>query len=692
MKLCSIIKRRKFQSTLLNESSKMRLFLKSFNQENSLIYSLKWDIQKFIGFFGTNDINNQVKFSIYSNEIKIHNFNLSKNKTILKLYKHHAFLPINNMMQCTQFIKFMKSTDPFNSMHSVLQGNIIFRSYSKQSLPNYKILLHRIIKHVHPDYFSDFPNEQKVNTTSLQCLNEWLNEFEKFDLNSSTSRSSIQRVGRRFQIIFYYKKLLESSCSDKTNIKYELDSNNSQNLNGKKNESISKITDTLYGPVGTYGVKEKQRILCNGLIKLMKNMKIEIPEEFKLFVGPKQREPDSFFNPNDTNISQKSYYSEEGVDSIFEFLNSIPVQDLHAAVIAKDEQLMARVDVDMFRNRIGEFIGASGIFMRAYGTRSNEQLELIHTFLKTLENNFPGLDTRYWNRKQVRQTSVYAANEERATSFYGSSRHDSLINKLQGMTLFIDEGHCRVEDDGSIVLGASDDTEYWLQFLEHGFDPEESIMKRQFMSMVHELEKKASYRLNISLIIAESEELALTTNYARFLEDLIYFDALEEHKKNPSQITNLLIEPRYKEFFEGVYIVVRDPQNAIESEEKISEEKEAIRVHPQYGFIEVTMNTNPLEIYYAVESMGVYARFVSEKNQREAKLINHETNKVRRRLQLHTVQAANNLSTEQVIECCKRLLSIGGDLVPSLKGKNLIISDGFKFHQNAIEIQWNFQK
>eukprot|EP00818_Percolomonas_sp_WS_P007584 CAMPEP_0117438892 /NCGR_PEP_ID=MMETSP0759-20121206/2288_1 /TAXON_ID=63605 /ORGANISM="Percolomonas cosmopolitus, Strain WS" /LENGTH=659 /DNA_ID=CAMNT_0005230599 /DNA_START=122 /DNA_END=2098 /DNA_ORIENTATION=+ len=593
----------------------------------------------------------------------------------------------------------------------------------RSGIPSPKILLHKIIKNVHPDYFSTHPNQQLANTKSLQLLYEWINEFESGasgfgfagEAGDKYRREAFRRVGRKFEMVFFLKR-------DEVN-----------SVEQAKESHFKEISEVLYGPVGSIGVKEKNRMLCTGLIKLMRQMQLEVPKEFEQLIKWQQQQkatpgstasgrdqsgspsqhpfgayPSSSAHPNqyppnrgqhpfgnphdfqsphsnpDVNQSWRddeamynNHHYNDDASSIMDFLCSIPQSKLNAAVVAKDQQLMSRVDVDLFRNRIGEFLNTSGIFMRAYGTKTEKQLDLIHDFLHTLEKNFAGLDTKYWNRKQVRQTTVYAANEVQST-IHNSPRHDALKKRVSGMQFFIDEGHCRIEDDGSIILGAADSTEEWLDYLEHGFNPEESIVKRQYKSIIHSLERRAASKLGIVLVVAESEELSTAPEYGRFLEALVQYD--------PPRDLHYM-----DDFYEGVYLVVREKQYLLDEltgENGTDNGEDTIRVHSRFGFFEVTMEDSAEKIHEAVTEMGLYARHISEKNQREAKLINSYTNKVRRRLNLHTIEAVKNLSSDQIVHCCKQLLAHGADLAPALRGKNVLISDGFEFHDNFIEIQW----
>eukprot|EP00817_Percolomonadidae_sp_ATCC50343_P001385 CAMPEP_0117419578 /NCGR_PEP_ID=MMETSP0758-20121206/1106_1 /TAXON_ID=63605 /ORGANISM="Percolomonas cosmopolitus, Strain AE-1 (ATCC 50343)" /LENGTH=511 /DNA_ID=CAMNT_0005200715 /DNA_START=1136 /DNA_END=2671 /DNA_ORIENTATION=+ len=478
----------------------------------------------------------------------------------------------------------------------------------------------QFIKMIHPDFFEAEPIAQRLNSKAIQKLNAFLDEHESGSTNNEGL--SLNLTGSTIELECQLRDDSQTTRIRLTSVP--------KNISSKQRE-ISLIKNASH---------------------LFDQLSMDYDEIYRQPVEEKTIESST----NERHFS---------IDQLHTFIQSTKLNEEK-----QDNSLFfaARVDGELYRHRIAEWMGADGIHFQVHRHDVFIRFELLNNLRLELEKVFVGLDTRYWNRKWVRQHAHYPSNEPIIQTDYASPEYDLLCKRLKGLRCFIASGFSRLDETGRLLLGIDESPRQWIHFLLKGFDDTKA---RQFLKRkrrIQSLERDVASRFHLKMIASGSDSVFLTDDYEQLLQDLMQLIP-------PATFLNR------SQHGQRLSVMIRDDDESFEG----------FRFNHHYGFVEG--NLHALSAHHLKDFLnekGLSAMSQVQHQIQELQQLIRLTNQVRRRFSTTSVTWAANLSVFQVIQCCKFLLSRYGDAGNMLVNRRILIGETFHFSNGVLELPWNF--
>ncbi len=506
-----------------------------------------------------------------------------------------------------------------------------------------KIML--LYKKVHPDFFSEYPEEQKINQKSLQIFQNFLDDYQGFLVNVPENQKIYKRntfFGNRYPLEFY---IYTSSTSSKDEL--------------SSTRTLKHIQINLVGPQPNLGIIEKSNQLKLNLQKLFRSLEVLNPDETK------QQQDDDYILGEDTSID---------TSSLLQFLHTNQEKILHSMHTVGFCSREAEIKVHLLRHKIAEYIGAQTLKFDVYTHDHVKQYEIINSIIHHL-NHIYKVDTSDWLEKDFVSFRNLLQRASKAGGIENLQHeveylHEDIyyIRKRAHKTpIHIAFGESKIHESGHIVLGLSETVGQWFYYLTNTFSPEEVLRKRSRKDHLRSLEKKFATELGISSWVTDSEYTFLSTKYERLLHE---FD---------KQLATLQIKKTLHG--KNCIVVIRDTDPT----------EERLKIHPKYGFVLASSDCTPQEIAMFLNANAEDSGFKYKNQQQKQKDVENLLFQTARELNLMYLDCVENLTLKQVATCCQTLLQNAEELTPALKNLHLCISDAFHVRSDGVvEIHWNF--
>eukprot|EP00808_Paulinella_micropora_P023669 g16056.t1 len=610
------------------------------------------------------------------------------------------------------------------------------RSHSKP--PPLRKAMRSIFLLVHPDRFSNYPKEQKLNAKSFAMLNSVLDGIEKTG----------QLFDTRFRLTFY---ILETQASSSPVAPFNCQASTSSAPSSPPRplKKVEVVFNLMSNSLHRAEVRDEVERQLRELLE-----QCGLPSDFALPAqlggglldggihtkgsrsgqGRWRRPPPNFYASGLNSKGEDAFPWEEDPQRPDYQWREAPLQgDLGAFLrrVSPDASRLSMYDHTRSVHRAARVAALQAMGLRPVKQSLTEReyedaLQRLSQAVEAMDssNTWPGGRPRAALLRHLMQENHNNAHME-LPPFGGGSRFGHLYKDRQqrqeaamsGPTsniaiaciLTSSVTSCQVDLRGALVFSIAQADDGWLEFLR---DPSTWSLSRQRtaeLKQVKALERLAAEGAGLRDIFCEPRLLP-SMDYRRVLENL-YLNASAFQQLWQEQ-PDLLRLPT------GVVIRVqaaRPDLSHADSHETVDKPRCSVAVDPIMGYFSMWVHAVPGDLLSFLRQSWPLASQVQNHFLQDEQLYETVTRKLQRRLSLASLRSDGKVNRAQVIACCERLLALTGaedhlhggsahaghwrqrmaSRLDNMRGLHVEIGAEFSFDDDAdgcgrITIPWNF--